>query len=56
MYKITIPHPKQGVPALELETSERKLARAAYLLGEENKLKVKVTVEVVAREVKFKDA
>jgi len=54
MYRITIQHSQQGAPVLKLTTQTRKLARAAFLLGEENKLKVDVAVEVAARPVKFK--
>jgi len=54
MYKVTIPHPKEGVPALQLQTTQRHLARSAVLLGKENDLEVKVVAEVEPRPVKFK--
>lgn len=54
MFIVTIPHLKEGVPALVLKTQSRKLARAAYELGEENKLVVRVVEEVKPREVKFR--
>ena len=55
MFTITISHPEQGQKAIKLTTSNRNLARAAKQLGNENKLDVKVMVEVAPREVKFKN-
>lgn len=54
MFKVTIPHNQEGVPALQLQTESRNLARQAALLGKENKLEVKVVREVEPAPVKFK--
>ena len=53
MFKIDI-QDCDGNELLVVETTERKLARAMSLLGEENDLKVTVTEEVKPRVLKFK--
>ena len=55
MFQIVVQHTQQGAPALKLHTEKRNLARAIALLGKENKVEVKVVVEVAPREVKFRE-
>jgi len=54
VYTITIPHNKEGVPALVLKTEARKLCKPVAELAKENGLEVKVTEEREPRVVKIK--